>query len=319
MTGVCKSGNHCHSFLPGNRASSRTNGSHGSGVGERLLGSVALELTVAKGVTICPRDWLNVALECKQSKNLIMLNGKLVYWFSVSQSTSVSHFWHYFHSGLGNFCLWGLSCILRMLAAFLPWFTRSTPTWQPKMIPSSSMVPQGQTTSGWNHCPRTQAACARHQCHPCFPLYCLRKAQSLTYRRHSWFFSLNKELRESWSCIKMQLEVLKTSQGIQLPFVIIVFCAMCNSLSVLQLVGGFTVKTSHLKFTNSSNLVAFPFPHAAVLEDLDGSLSGKSGSHILPFMETLPASCLVNRSFSQVAPGSVCGEDALFHHMSVGL
>ncbi|KAI5941136.1 Fibrocystin [Manis javanica] len=83
--------------------------------------------------------------------------------------------------------------------------------------------------------------------------------------------------------------------------------------------GGFTVKTSHLKFTNSSNLVAFPFPHAAVLEDLDGSLSGKSGSHILPFMETLPASCLVNRSFSQVAPGSVCGEDALFHHMSVGL
>ncbi|KAK2492485.1 hypothetical protein MC885_014702, partial [Smutsia gigantea] len=80
--------------------------------------------------------------------------------------------------------------------------------------------------------------------------------------------------------------------------------------------GGFTVKTNHLKFTNSSNLVAFPFPHAAVLEDLDGSLSGKSGNHILASMETLPASCSVNRSFSQVAPGSVCGEDALFHRMS---
>ncbi|XP_044927182.1 fibrocystin isoform X1 [Mustela putorius furo] len=83
--------------------------------------------------------------------------------------------------------------------------------------------------------------------------------------------------------------------------------------------GGFTVKTNQLKFINSPNLVAFPFTHAAILEDLDGSLSGKNRSHILASMETLPASCLVNESFSQIVHGSVCGEDVLFHRMSIGL
>nr|KAF6507232.1 PKHD1 ciliary IPT domain containing fibrocystin/polyductin [Rousettus aegyptiacus] len=83
--------------------------------------------------------------------------------------------------------------------------------------------------------------------------------------------------------------------------------------------GGFTVKTNQLKFTNSPNIVAFPFPHAAILEDLDGSLSGKNGSHTLASMETLSDSCLVNSSFSQIVPGSVCAEDVLFHRMSIGL
>ncbi|XP_007934471.1 fibrocystin [Orycteropus afer afer] len=83
--------------------------------------------------------------------------------------------------------------------------------------------------------------------------------------------------------------------------------------------GGFSVKTKQLKFENSPNLVAFPFPHAAILEDLDGSLSGKNRSHVLAAMETLPASCLVNTSFSQMVQGSVCREDVLFHRMSIGL
>ncbi|CAK6446893.1 unnamed protein product [Pipistrellus nathusii] len=83
--------------------------------------------------------------------------------------------------------------------------------------------------------------------------------------------------------------------------------------------GGFTVKTNQLKFTNSPNMVAFPFPHAAILEDLDGSLSGKNGSHILASTETLSDFCLVNARFSQIVPGSVCGEDVFFHRMSIGL
>ncbi|XP_031997014.1 fibrocystin [Hylobates moloch] len=91
----------------------------------------------------------------------------------------------------------------------------------------------------------------------------------------------------------------------------------CSDCSQGQ--GGFTVKTSQLKFTNSSNLVAFPFPHAAILEDLDGSLSGKNRSHILASMETLSASCLVNASFGRVVHGSACGEGVLFHRMSIGL
>ncbi|KAM4834528.1 fibrocystin [Thomomys bottae] len=91
----------------------------------------------------------------------------------------------------------------------------------------------------------------------------------------------------------------------------------CSSCSQGQ--GGFTVTTNWLTFANSSNLVAFPFPHAAVLEDVDGSLSGKSRSHILASMETLSASCSANASFSQLALGSVCGEDVVFHRMSIGL
>lgn len=79
------------------------------------------------------------------------------------------------------------------------------------------------------------------------------------------------------------------------------------------------MKTRQLKFVNSSNLVAFPFPHAAVLEDLDGSLSGKNGSHVLASMETLSDTCLTNASFSQIVPGSVCGEAVLFHRMSIAL
>ncbi|KFO30384.1 Fibrocystin [Fukomys damarensis] len=91
----------------------------------------------------------------------------------------------------------------------------------------------------------------------------------------------------------------------------------CSGCSQGQ--GGFTVKTNHLKFTNSPNLVAFPFPHAAILEDLDGSLSGKNRSHILASMEILSASCSVNASYSQIVSGSVCGEGVLFHRMSVAL
>ncbi|KAM6181769.1 fibrocystin [Erethizon dorsatum] len=91
----------------------------------------------------------------------------------------------------------------------------------------------------------------------------------------------------------------------------------CSGCSQGQ--GGFTVKTKHLKFTNSPNLVAFPFPHAAILEDLDGSLSGKNRSHILASTETLPASCSVTANFSRIVQGSVCGEGVLFHRMSIGL
>lgn len=92
-----------------------------------------------------------------------------------------------------------------------------------------------------------------------------------------------------------------------------------NRLSVFPCTGGFTVKSKHLSFINSTNLVDFPFPHAAILEDLDASLCGKNRSHILPSMETLPASCLVNASFGQTVPGSICQGAVLFHRMSIGM
>ncbi|XP_028906522.1 fibrocystin isoform X3 [Ornithorhynchus anatinus] len=83
--------------------------------------------------------------------------------------------------------------------------------------------------------------------------------------------------------------------------------------------GGFTVKVKQLRFANSPNRVAFPFPHAAMLEDLDGSLSGQVGNLVLPTVETLGSSCLVNISFSQAAQGSVCLGGVVFHRMSIGL
>ncbi|XP_030054595.1 fibrocystin [Microcaecilia unicolor] len=83
--------------------------------------------------------------------------------------------------------------------------------------------------------------------------------------------------------------------------------------------GGFTVKTEQLKFLNSPFQTAFPFPHSAILEDLDGSLSGWEGSHLLAHMDTLPGSCWESTNFSGAFRGSVCRKDVVFHRMSIGL
>ncbi|XP_049621181.1 fibrocystin [Suncus etruscus] len=91
----------------------------------------------------------------------------------------------------------------------------------------------------------------------------------------------------------------------------------CSGCSQGQ--GGFTVTTSQLNIMNSSNIVAFPFPHAAILEDLDGSLSGRNRSYVLASMETLTTSCVIDARFSQIVQGSVCREEVLFHRMSIGL
>ncbi|KAM8998944.1 fibrocystin isoform 1-T1 [Sarcophilus harrisii] len=83
--------------------------------------------------------------------------------------------------------------------------------------------------------------------------------------------------------------------------------------------GGFTVKTEQLKFLNSPNRVAFPFPHAAIVKDLDGSISGKKESYLLASVENLASSCQANQSFGQTFRGSICGPDVIFHRMSIGL
>ncbi|XP_042688670.1 fibrocystin isoform X6 [Centrocercus urophasianus] len=83
--------------------------------------------------------------------------------------------------------------------------------------------------------------------------------------------------------------------------------------------GGFTVSLEHLTFTNSPFQVSFPFPHAAILEDLDGSVTGKEGSRILPSTDILAASCTTSANFSQALGGSVCSKDLVFHRMSLYL
>ncbi|XP_044864776.1 fibrocystin [Mauremys mutica] len=83
--------------------------------------------------------------------------------------------------------------------------------------------------------------------------------------------------------------------------------------------GGFTVRAERLAFLNSPNQASFPFPHSAILEDLDGSLTRQEGSHLLASMDTLAASCVASANFSHAARGSVCGRDVIFHRMSIGL
>ncbi|XP_074982450.1 fibrocystin isoform X2 [Caretta caretta] len=83
--------------------------------------------------------------------------------------------------------------------------------------------------------------------------------------------------------------------------------------------GGFTVRAERLAFLNSPNQASFPFSHSAILEDLDGSLTGQEGSHLLASMDTLSASCVASANFSHAARGSVCGRDVIFHRMSIGL
>ncbi|XP_053316454.1 fibrocystin [Spea bombifrons] len=83
--------------------------------------------------------------------------------------------------------------------------------------------------------------------------------------------------------------------------------------------GGFTVKTQRLKFLNSPSRPVFPFPHSAIVDDLDGSFFGIKGSHLVASTDILPDSCTEYAGVNGAVPGSVCGEDVVFHRMSIGL
>ncbi|KAF1512602.1 Fibrocystin, partial [Eudyptula albosignata] len=83
--------------------------------------------------------------------------------------------------------------------------------------------------------------------------------------------------------------------------------------------GGFIVRAERLTFINSPFQVSFPFPHSAILEDLDGSVTGQKGSLLLPSTDILAVSCTARANFSQASGGSVCGSDLVFHRMSLHL
>ncbi|XP_063297715.1 fibrocystin [Pelobates fuscus] len=91
----------------------------------------------------------------------------------------------------------------------------------------------------------------------------------------------------------------------------------CSGCSLGQ--GGFTVTSKHLKFLNSPKQAQFPFHHSAIIEDLDGSFFGLKGSHLLSSMSILPNSCSEYLNISGAVLGSICGEEVIFHRMSIGL
>uniref|UniRef100_A0A8C0G053 PKHD1 ciliary IPT domain containing fibrocystin/polyductin n=1 Tax=Chelonoidis abingdonii TaxID=106734 RepID=A0A8C0G053_CHEAB len=95
-------------------------------------------------------------------------------------------------------------------------------------------------------------------------------------------------------------------------------CAAISTCSgCYQGQGGFTVRAERLAFLNSPNQASFPFPHSAILKDLDGSLTEQEGSHLLASLDTLGVSCVAGANFSHAARGSVCGRDVIFHRMSI--
>ncbi|KAM6459801.1 fibrocystin isoform 3-T3 [Liasis olivaceus] len=83
--------------------------------------------------------------------------------------------------------------------------------------------------------------------------------------------------------------------------------------------GGFTVRTEQVLFLNAPNWLSFPFPHCAILKDLDGSVTGQQGSQLLPSLDILPDSCRTIVNASQAINASCCFENVTFHRMSIGL
>ncbi|NXA42512.1 PKHD1 protein, partial [Eudromia elegans] len=83
--------------------------------------------------------------------------------------------------------------------------------------------------------------------------------------------------------------------------------------------GGFTVSTERLTFINAPYQVSFPFPHSAVLADLDGSVTGHEGSYLLPSTAIVETSCAASANLSQASKGSVCKRDLVIHRMSIHL
>ena len=86
-------------------------------------------------------------------------------------------------------------------------------------------------------------------------------------------------------------------------------CSHCKPFD-----GGAIVRTEKLTFTNAPNVASFPFKHATVIEDWDGTLTGVSDGTgtMLPYMETMdPAKChrATNASFGY--PASIC-KDLIF-------
>lgn len=69
------------------------------------------------------------------------------------------------------------------------------------------------------------------------------------------------------------------------------------------------VRFQQMSFENAPRRVHFPFNHAAVLHDIDGSLTGHVGGSILPYMNILnPVHCTPDNSASYGVPGAICSQ-----------
>lgn len=71
--------------------------------------------------------------------------------------------------------------------------------------------------------------------------------------------------------------------------------------------GGAIIRVNQLKLINAPNRAHFPFQHASVIMDEDGSFTGTKGASVLPNMATLdPSVCTVDASVSFGKEGVIC-------------
>lgn len=85
-------------------------------------------------------------------------------------------------------------------------------------------------------------------------------------------------------------------------------CAHCKPFD-----GAAIIRMNKLNLIKSPNLVTFPYNHASVIEDEDGTLSGHKNGRVLPFMNILDRSkCPTRDSVSFGVPGAVCEAGATF-------
>ena len=93
--------------------------------------------------------------------------------------------------------------------------------------------------------------------------------------------------------------VTKNSATLQ---IILGTCAHCKPDD-----GGAVIRFEKMSFENAGRIATFPFNHASVLEDVDGTLTGFTGGSILPTMGTLdPNICSPMESASHGVAASVC-------------
>ncbi|XP_069478237.1 fibrocystin-L-like [Ambystoma mexicanum] len=85
----------------------------------------------------------------------------------------------------------------------------------------------------------------------------------------------------------------------------------------LDACNGWDYRFRRMEFFNTSNKASFPCVHAAVLVDLDGTLTGNASQKVIPTMALLdPAHCNTSQEWSFGQLGSVCDSTVSFHRIT---
>ncbi|XP_004640150.1 fibrocystin-L [Octodon degus] len=81
--------------------------------------------------------------------------------------------------------------------------------------------------------------------------------------------------------------------------------------------GGWSAKFIDIQYFHTPNKAGFRWEHEAVLIDIDGSLTGRTGHTVIPHSSLLdPSHCVQEAQWSIGFPGSVCDASVSFHRLA---